>query len=576
MNTTLLLIAGLLAADAGNQPPPLRIAYFVPADRQPIEGYVERLDRVMTEVQRFYREGMRAAGYGPMTFGLDRDSQGRLRVDLIRGRHPMQVYGRDAAGAIRREVQTALARQGIDVDHQTLVIFQVLLAWEGDRATEIGPYVGGGNHRAGTAWVYDDEHLDPRMLGSKAPGGFYGRPCSLGEFNSHYLGGVAHELGHAFGLPHDCQRTAERATRGLSLMGGGNHTYGEEKRGEGPGTFLSAASAMLLARSRPIAGEQKEVELQPVCRLKDFDASFRDGTLVLTGTVDAKPPAFGIVAYNDWAAVPDDYDAVGWTCRIDNRGRFRLEIGEMRPEASQLRLKVCHANGATSQFAFDYQVDSQGRPNVEAIRHRLPLEEAVAAYAAGNRARTRALAIDLQQRFPQAPEIQGKAAHLLALTEPSPPQPLANLPAKDGWVAVSQAKFRSAVTGWGPPLRDQVPVEKPGDCFLQLNGEFFPSGLFAHAPSKYELELNRECDRFRSEYGLQDGHAGSVVFVVRGDGRELFRSSLIQDHVLRKLDVDVRGKSVLELSVEEGKDGATSDWGVWIRPQMKRTGRDQR
>jgi hypothetical protein len=130
--------------------------------------------------------------------------------------------------------------------------------------------------------------------------------------------------------------------------------------------------------------------------------------------VEAKPPAFGIVAYNDWAEVPDDYDAVGWTCGIDKAGRFRLEIGDMRPGFFQLRLKVCHANGATSPFAFDYQVDSEGKPNVEAVRYRLPLEEAVAAYAAGDRARTRTLATGLQQRFPKAPEIQGRAAHLLA------------------------------------------------------------------------------------------------------------------------------------------------------------------
>ena len=116
MNPTLLAIAILFGAAAANEPPPIRIAYFVPSDRQPIEGYVERLDRVMTEVQRFYRDGMEAAGYGPKTFRLDRDQHGRLRVDLVRGQHPMRTYGRDASGKVRDEVKAALARQGIDVD----------------------------------------------------------------------------------------------------------------------------------------------------------------------------------------------------------------------------------------------------------------------------------------------------------------------------------------------------------------------------------------------------------------------------------------------------------------------------
>ena len=63
-------------------------------------------------------------------------------------------------------------------------------------------------------------------------------------------------------------------------------------------------------------------------------------------------------------------------------------------------------------------------------------------------------------------------------------------------------------------------------------------------------------------YGLQDGHPGSVVFVVRGDDKELFRSPLVKDRVLRKLDVDVRGVKLLELSVEDGGDGNHGDWGV--------------
>jgi hypothetical protein len=127
---------------------------------------------------------------------------------------------------------------------------------------------------------------------------------------------------------------------------------------------------------------------------------------------------------------------------------------------------------------------------------------------------------------------------LLALVAAEPPQALAALTAKDGWVSISRVTFRNAATGWGPPLRDQVPVEKPGQCFLQVGGQFFEHGLYAHAPSNYELETDGKWARFRTQYGLQDGYSGSVVFVVCGDGRELFRSSLVKDHALRKLDVD--------------------------------------
>ena len=105
-----------------------------------------------------------------------------------------------------------------------------------------------------------------------------------------------------------------------------------------------------------------------------------------------------------------------------------------------------------------------------------------------------------------------------------------------------------------------------------MGGQFFERGLFAHAPARHELELGGKWARFRSGYGLQDGHSGSVVFVVRGDGSELFRSAPVKDRTLRRLDVDVRDVRLLEMVVEDGGDGNKSDWGVWILPELQAVG----
>ena len=42
--------------------PVLHVAYFVPNDREPEPDSIVRLDRVLADVQRFYREGMRQYG----------------------------------------------------------------------------------------------------------------------------------------------------------------------------------------------------------------------------------------------------------------------------------------------------------------------------------------------------------------------------------------------------------------------------------------------------------------------------------------------------------------------------------
>ncbi|HEX7375881.1 MAG TPA: NPCBM/NEW2 domain-containing protein [Pirellulales bacterium] len=71
-------------------------------------------------------------------------------------------------------------------------------------------------------------------------------------------------------------------------------------------------------------------------------------------------------------------------------------------------------------------------------------------------------------------------------------------------------------------------------------------------------------------YGLQDGHDGSVTFVIKGDGQELFRSPRISDHELREQTVDVKGIDLLELVVEDSGDGNRGDWGVWLNPRVRR------
>ncbi len=358
---TLLGIIGIALAD--NAPPPIRVVYFVPADRQPLKNYAERCDRVMKHVQAFYRTGMEKLGYGPRTFFLETDAAGKLKLHMVQGALPAREYGRNDGGKVRGEVKKALAEETIDADKETLVIFQVLLDWVDGKAVEVGPFVGGGNHLHGTGYFYDDERLDPNLLPSKKSGGYYGGPCSIGQFNTHYIGGIAHEMGHAFGLPHDHEipftKNQER-----SLMGAGNHTYGQELRGEGPGTFLTLASGTRLLYTRAFVGDLKDAAVHPQCRLTQFSAVAKPWQLTLNGRVSAAIPAHAVIVYNDPVAVKGDYDAIGWTCRVGKDGTFQINIPGLKAEAYDLRLTVCHSNGAATVLPFSYSVSSDGMADV--------------------------------------------------------------------------------------------------------------------------------------------------------------------------------------------------------------------
>ena len=84
-------------------------------------------------------------------------------------------------------------------------------------------------------------------------------------------------------------------------------------------------------------------------------------------------------------------------------------------------------------------------------------------------------------------------------------------------------------------------------------------------------KVRREVEATMAKAGVvMDRHDGSVVSMVRGDGKELIRSPVIKDRHSREVDVDVSGVGVLELVTEDGNDGANADWGVWIEPRLER------
>lgn len=356
--------ASVRSAEPAVDRPVIRVVYFVPTDRKPEADYPARLERVMSEVQRFYRDGMDQNDYGKITFELDRDTKGSLRIYEVQGKFPMRDYGRNDADKVRREIKEALAKEKLDVDGETIIIFQLLFEWRGEKAVEIGPYVGGGGPRGGTAWVYDDVKIDPQLLSSRKPGGYYNGPCSLGQFNTHYIGGVIHELGHALGLPHDCENDIDRLRRGLSLMGGGNHTYGQELRDEGKGAFLSAASALPLS-VHPLFTGKRTPAAPTTCRFAHLKASHENSRLILTGQLQGSLRPIGLVARNDPTEPASDYDAVGWVCTVDDDGKFRLEVGELKPGDHDLRLAAYGQTGEARNFTIRFRIDQEKQPDLQ-------------------------------------------------------------------------------------------------------------------------------------------------------------------------------------------------------------------
>jgi NPCBM/NEW2 domain len=597
----LCLVSTLAAAQAGDQPlPEARIAaerlaqfatghesinprkiifvYFTPADRFPPPGYRERLGRLMTELQGFYLGEMERHGLGKRTIHFDLDAGGGLVMHDVKGRLPAADYletDGPTGDTIRRESRPTLSAAGIDDSKDTIIYFCDVRTEQNGRVTGIGPYYGtvfSGAFQFGHCWFTDATILDPLLLADKATfvqDQQYGH-ISVGRYNSHFIGGAAHELGHGLGLPHDKERADEKE-HGTSLMGSGNHTYGEDRRGEGRGTFLTLADALRLASHPMFSGTERELAVKPVCKLEDLRAEVRDHKLEISGRINSTPRPYAIVGYDD----PDgnsDYDATTWTAPLDSEDRFTLRIGEFKPGPAELRLTVCCVNGSNTTFRYPITTNPDGTPDATALTVPFHLRDAFHSWAEGKTTETLALAKQLSKDTTKSEEVRRWADRLAEIAAPAPEWPtLASIPPSQTEASLSRVRWEEARVGWSQPARNYFPREVgPELPFLSLGGRYFTDGLYAHSPSRHVFDLGGNWKKFSAEAGLQSGGFGSAVFVVKADGREIYRSPKLKGAKSAKISVDVSGAKSLELLVEDAGEGNRGAWSIWAAPSLSR------
>jgi len=551
------------AAETSSADRPLKCVYFVPKDCMPCPNRAERLFRVMTCVQDFYRREMDRNGLGPISFGLEEDGPGKLKLYEVYAPSNQEDYGRDSAWVVRDVIAEELAKQGIDVNKEVIVVFQLGLRWEGEKAVEVGPFAGSGATTNGIAWCYDDPMLDSDKLSSKEPGGYYYGPCSIGKFNSHYIGGIAHELGHALTLPHDCELSTELATFGNALMGSGNHTFGQELRGEGKGSFLTYSEALRLSVVPAING--KKPEQRPVdVKLTELKGSRVSKNVIrFSGKIEADVPVLGLIFYNDLDSRGSDYDAKTWTVKPDRDGAFQIELTEVEPEPSEIR--VCAVRDVDTILLFKAPYNPNGEAGeFDSIEYAFQVPKAAAAYAARDSRALRKLAKGDLARWS---DLKTLCEELAASIEfPEKIQTPTDVKASISSFDLSNAAFTTQKVGWASLTRRSF----FDGSLLSVGGKVYSSGLCAHAPSELRCNLGKKWKTFRFGYGMQSSGRGAVVFVVYGDGKELFRSSRIDDNALRTDSVDVSNVRTLKLVVEDGENGNYGDHSVWIEPILLR------
>lgn len=557
----LLTSASVFAAEVSGSARPLKCVYFIPSDCDAFPDRGERLFRVMSCVQEFYRNEMERNGFGPMTFGLEEEKSGVLKLYEVRAPEKQAEYGRDSYWKVRDVVAKELEKQGIDINKEVVVIFQIGLRWEGDRAIEVSSFVGAGAPSNGTAWFYDDPMLDSDKLSSKEPGGYYSGPCSIGSFNTHYIGGIAHELGHALTLPHDCELSKDLPILGNALMGAGNHTFGRELRGEGKGAFLTYSEALRLSVVPAISGKEPQRRTNDLKLVELKGKRVSKNAIRLSGKVEGSSPILGLIFYEDLDSRGSDYDAKTWVVKPEN-GNFEVELTEVAPEPSELRVCAVRDVDTVELGRFSYNPDGS-KDEFGPIERSFQLQKISAAYTSKDVDSLQNLAnID----FSQSSDLKALCEELtLILKTPNALSVPADVAANVSEFDLSDAKFSEEKVGWA---RLQRRAAYPANMLI-LCGNGYASGLWAHAPSNLNCDLGKKWKKFEAVCGIEDGSNGSVEFLVRGDGKELFQCRAKPGQEFH-VSVDVEGVQTLELISTDGGDGGNSDHSIWVNPKLSR------
>ncbi len=563
----------ILDAWHAEQPEPgerhLHMVCWTPADRELPANYQARLTRIMRHIQDFYAGEMQRLGFGNRTIGLLLDDKQQLILHVVRGLHKTDHYSGPSGSEIRKECLPVLQAAGIYADSETILIMCNLATWDEKtlKFTHDSPYYAGGSFRSGTAWQLDSPELDATNLSLKEPmiqDGQYGR-ISLGKHNSIFIGGIAHELGHALGLPH-CEARPDEAVRGTALMGSGNRSYGDELRDEGRGSFLTLAHALRLASHPQFSGSVKGLKTDAKAAIDHLSITAEGKAITVTGVVSGSPPVYAVVAYFD----PDggsDYDATTASAVPDTTGRFTLRSDALTAgKRGELRLFPLHVNGSAAgqmsqtSFRYSYGVATNGTPDLSSIQMRQELAPFIAALTSKDQRLAKRLATEIKS--------EKAAAIARSLLQPSTPE---QTPAEYGGdlksIRLTHFKPTTAEVGWGRPAFDRVPDEA---ILLESGGQIFETGIYAHAPASHYYQLNEKWQTLSGKVGLASGHDGSVQFEIQGDGKTLWKSAVVDTNETLNFDVDLNGVQQLELLTGPTEDGPSADWALWLDPVLKR------
>ena len=539
----------------------VKVVYFHTRNQKPLFNWRERLTRTLNDVSDFYKEEFYKYGVDIEGIPFEK-SEGNIVFHVVEGDSILQNYDIRSGQRIQSEIYNKTKGQ-IDFSKDHVLIINGLSYQREDGVYVFNsPYHGMGSFSNGVCQVADCELLDSKSLKDSTQRMVFSemmikrKECSVAEFNSWYVGGIAHEMGHIFGLPHDYGHPTEFESSGISLMGQyGSRHYREYLWGGKISSFFSAASILQLISHPIFAKSSKSNNIRKNLNLPGLEIENKSNTIILKTNVGFEERPYGVVAlirpsfqseyfnrsfYNIVSAEDNVYIKTGKF----SKGNYNLLLLYLFPNGTVRGLNKM-INVDTSEHATLLDFPMNGIVDKQKLYEKLQMME-------------------------KTQEVNTKLEILSGIL--NPPAPIDPKAYGGDRLILSDAQWEKASVGWDKVARNYFNSDSELRFFLELHGKLYRNGLYAHSPSSFVFDLDKKWKTFSAIVGLRDyAHIqGSAKFTVIGDGKVLYESPALRTNQKDSMNVDISNVKTMELKADGTEGHNFNSWAIWVNPSIER------
>ena len=549
----------------------LKVVYFYPKDTQPYPQYRQRLTRILQDVQKYYAEQLASYGITNNRLPLEMEDS-LLKLYVLEGQFEASDYYRGKkASSIREEIKRQLEDHiNFSKSFVLVITAQCEVTPSGairNRSSFFGVPQYAPQHGisfAADCYDFDTDYTNENEYESRLrrDGSIF--DITRGESNRKRAGAIAHELAHGLGAHHD---RAFATNQGASLMSQeGAASYRQELAGL-PKSYLTETTALLLATNPLFTQSNHKRNKHYVPQLLDLKVAYEQANMIISGKLEDGNAPLAVNVYLNPDDLASDHDAISWIAPVHD-GQFQVKIQHSKFGNYKLRMNTLYSNGLSKRlFHWEYPASPSINPTTRQLIQTLV---AGTLYQSGQKSKAQE-AIQGIGHKPRTPKVREQLSQLKILLEEKPTVDIAKLDTNQ--IYLSDVSWSQAKVGQNKPVRNLYPpkpARNEGATTLQLLDTKYAKGLYAHSPSSYQFDIGGNWQTFSATVGLQKGARkfGSGVFVVKGDGKELYRSSKLNVNHTESIEVDISGVKQLELLVVSGKNNNQGCWTIWADPMI--------